>query len=65
MKNFRKLILVFLALMLVCPALVQFGSVNSTAIIEPTKDYTESYVHHDQIWIQSNEEFSIQAADES
>ncbi|MCK4567954.1 MAG: right-handed parallel beta-helix repeat-containing protein, partial [Candidatus Thorarchaeota archaeon] len=65
MKNFRKLTLVFLALMFVFPALVQFGSVNSTASIEPIKNYTESYVHHDQIWIQSNEEFSIQAAAES
>jgi len=65
MKNLRKLTLVFLALMFVLPALVQFGAVNSTAIIEPTKNYTESYVHHDQIWIQSNEEFSIQAAAES
>jgi len=65
MKNFRKLTLVFLALMLVFPVLIQFGSVNSTTSIEPTKDYTESYVHHDQIFIQSNEEFSIQAAAES
>ncbi len=65
MKNFRKLTLVFLALMFVLPALVQFGSVNNTVSIEPTKNYTESYVHHDQIWIQSNEEFSIQAAAES
>ena len=65
MKNLRKLTLVFLALMFVLPALVQFGAVNSTASIEPTKNYTESYVHHDQIWIQSNEEFSIQAAAES
>lgn len=65
MKKFRKLTLVFLALMFVFPALVQFGSVNSTASIEPIKNYTESYVHHDQIWIQSNEEFSIQAAAES
>lgn len=59
------MILVFLALMFVFPALVQFGSVNSASSIETTKIYTESYVHHDQIWIQSNEEFSIQAAAES
>ncbi|MHA1613286.1 MAG: right-handed parallel beta-helix repeat-containing protein [Candidatus Thorarchaeota archaeon] len=65
MKNLRKLTLVFLALMFVLPTLIQLGAVNSTASIEPTKNYTESYVHHDQIWIQSNEEFSIQAAAES
>lgn len=65
MKNLRKLTLVVLALMFVFPALIQFGSVNSTASIEPIKYFTESYIHHDQIWIQSNEEFNIQAAAES
>ena len=65
MNNFRKLTLVLLALMFVFPSLVQIGSVSNTTSFDLTKNYTESYVHHDQIWIQSNEEFSIQAAAES
>ncbi|GAG97557.1 unnamed protein product, partial [marine sediment metagenome] len=61
MKNFRKLTLIVLALMFVLPSLVLTGSVSNTTNIDMTKNYTESYVHHDQIWIQSNEEFIAQA----
>jgi len=61
MKNFRKLTLIVLALMFVFPSLIQIGSVSNATSIDVTKNYTESYVHHDQIWIQSNEEFIAQA----
>ncbi len=53
-----------LTLMIVLPLVVQIGSDHTTTELDRVKTFTESYVHHDQIWIQSNEEFDSQATAE-
>jgi parallel beta-helix repeat protein len=46
------------------PSLIQVGSISDVTYIDTIKVYTESYEHHDQIWIQSDAEFNIQATAE-
>ncbi|MGY5880416.1 MAG: right-handed parallel beta-helix repeat-containing protein [Candidatus Thorarchaeota archaeon] len=65
MKKTRDLTLAVLVFMLVVPSLVLLGSNPSATDFDATKKYTESYDHHDQIWIQSDAEFHAQAAAES
>ena len=56
MRIKRMALLVFV-LMFVLPSLVNISPAN----YDVRKTYTASYTHHDQIWIQSNEEFHTQA----
>jgi len=65
MNKKRSLSLLVLVFMFVVPAVMQIGSNQITTNIELDKTFTESYVHHDAIWIQSNDEFEAQAALES
>ena len=51
--------------MFIVPAVMQIGSNQVTTNIELDKTFTESYVHHDAIWIQSDAEFHAQALVES
>jgi len=64
-KTTRDLTLAFMVFMLIIPSLVLFASNPKIADFDTSKNYIESYVHHDAIWIQSNQEFIDQAAAES
>jgi hypothetical protein len=64
MKKSRSIAILVLALMFVLPLFSQIGADHTTANLDRVKTFTESYDHHDQIWIQSNEEFDIQATAE-
>ncbi|TFG29923.1 hypothetical protein EU528_08965 [Candidatus Thorarchaeota archaeon] len=65
MKPTRILTIAILAFMLIAPGLVQLSSNSNATNFDMTKNYARSYDHHDQIWIQSDEEFHTQAAAES
>lgn len=57
----KRLTLIVLVLMFIFPSLIHIGGISDVSSIGVVKTYTQSYEHHGQIWIQSNEEFSIQA----
>ena len=65
MKKMRNLTIVVLVFLFVLPAAVQFGSNTTKTSIALEKTFTESYTHHDQIWIQNDTAFHAQAALES
>ena len=65
MKSSRTIVFALLVILFILPAMVQFYPVGESESITAEKMYLESYTHHDQIWIQSNEEFHAQAALES
>jgi parallel beta-helix repeat protein len=61
----RTITLVAFVFMFIVPSIIQLGTNTVSTNIELSKNYTESYTHHDAIWIQSNAEFDAQAASES
>ena len=63
MREFRRLTMLVMILLFIVPPLISIEPATTTNS-DLTKIYTESYEYHDQIWIQSNEEFSIQATAE-
>ncbi|MGY5880417.1 MAG: right-handed parallel beta-helix repeat-containing protein, partial [Candidatus Thorarchaeota archaeon] len=65
MKKVQNLTLIALVFLFIIPSVIQLGSNTVATNIELSKDYIESYTHHDQIWIQSNAEFHAQATAES
>ena len=65
MMKMRNLALIILLFMFIIPSVQQLGSNHTSTDIELSKTYTESYVHHDAIWIQSDAEFHSQATLES
>jgi parallel beta-helix repeat protein len=65
MIKVRKLTLLILVFMFIASSVIQFGSTPNATNIGLTKNFTESYEHHDAIWIQSDQEFADQATAES
>jgi len=65
MMKMRNLTLIILLFLFILPSVQLFNSNHTSTDIELSKTFTESYVHHDQIWIQGDAEFHAQAAAES
>ncbi|MFW9767393.1 MAG: right-handed parallel beta-helix repeat-containing protein [Candidatus Thorarchaeota archaeon] len=62
MRKSRSIAILVLSLMFVFPLIVQIGADHTAADLDTAKTFIESYEHHEQIWIQSNEEFDFQAS---